>query len=453
MTVRISPSEPCGSVVAPPSKSMAHRMLICAGLTAGTSVVHNVAPSQDILATLDCLRALGAICDLQADEGTKVDKGTGTLSTSVILSGGAAGAGVEGSSSPDPALPPVFSVSITGIGGRTTLDAATLPCRESGSTLRFFTPLCLALGAPITLIGTAKLLSRPLGAYEEIARDQGLFFEAGETALKVQGPLQSDTFTLPGDVSSQFASGLLFTLPLLPGPSTIRLTGQVESRSYINMTLDALGAFDVFAAWQDDHTLFVPGRQAYMPQDVTVEGDWSNAAFFLALNTPGAEKVQVNGLFDASLQGDRVCRDIFTRLSGTGSETPPDPISLADCPDLGPVAFAYAAAHAGGTFADTRRLRLKESDRIGAMADELAKFGVTTHVADDGNTVHIAPPAGGLQAPAMPLDGHNDHRIVMALATLCTRTGGVIAGEAAVSKSFPDFFARLENLGVQVEFA
>ena len=407
MTVRIRPSIPEGTVAAPPSKSMAHRLLICAGLAEGESVVRGLALSQDVLATLDCLRALGAGYVLEPRDDGLVD------------------CRIQGADLSAAAF-----------------EEVSFPCRESGSTLRFFTPLGLALGGPVTLTGTAKLLSRPLGAYQEICRQQNLFFSARETELLVQGPLSPGEFTLPGDVSSQFVSGLLFTCPLLPGPSTIHLTPPVESRPYIDMTLDALAAFDVFAVWKDDTTLLVPGHQACLPTDIRVEGDWSNAAFLMALG----EKVQVSGLNEQSLQGDAVCRDIFAQLAAG-----PAQVDLSDCPDLGPVAMVVAAMNHGATFIGTRRLAVKESDRGRAMQQELAKFGVTVEVEENGITV--VPPAGGLHAPAEPLDGHNDHRIVMACAVLCTRTGGEIRGESAVAKSFPDFFAQLRGLGVRMDFA
>ncbi|MBQ3387149.1 MAG: 3-phosphoshikimate 1-carboxyvinyltransferase [Eggerthellaceae bacterium] len=403
MIVRITPSAiPADArVQAPPSKSITHRLLICAGLASpdeGESVIHGVAASQDVEATLDCLRELGAAWRREAN--------------TIIMRGADL--------------------------GDVAFEALTFPCRESGSTLRFLVPLGLALGGPVTLTGSARLLARPLEPYEALCGAQGLFWEKTAADLRIQGPLSPGAFVLPGDVSSQFASGLLFALPLLPGPSTVRLTDPVESRPYINLTLDALGAFDVFAVWQDPNTLVIPGGQTFLPREIRVEGDWSAAANFLSLG------VQVDGLNPDSLQGDRACNGIFETLAKG-----PATIDLANCPDLGPVAMAFAAAHHGGTFENTRRLALKESDRGAAMAAELAKFGVT--VTSEENRITVTPPAAGLAAPAETLSGHNDHRIVMALATLCARTGGEITGAEAVAKSFPDFFARLAQAGVDLE--
>lgn len=392
MTVTIHPSTPAGSVAAPPSKSMAHRLLICAGLSAGKSVIHGVAPSEDVLATADCLRALGASC---------------------VLDGGRA------------------AVDGTGLLSRTE----TLRCRESGSTLRFFAPLCLLDGRERTLTGSERLFERPLGVYETLCRARGLLFEKSARVLRLRGRLRPGVYELPGDVSSQFVSGLLFALPRLPGESVIRLRPPVESRAYIDLTVDALRAFGAEAEWQGGTAVAVPGPQTLRPRELTVEGDWSNAAFFFALGA------RVTGLKEDSLQGDRVCVEHFARLRAGAAE-----IDLSSCPDLGPVLFAYAAAHHGGTFTGTRRLRVKESDRVETMRAELAKFGVTVEAGEDRVRV-----GHGLRPPEEPLCGHNDHRVVMALAVLCTRTGGTVEGAEAVSKSFPDFFEKLRELHIEVE--
>ena len=396
MTVTIYPSKPAGTVAAPPSKSMAHRLLICAGLAIGEKTVRGVALSEDILATMDCLRALGVDCTYRDGD-----------------------------------------VTVTGYTPHCGENGAVLNCRESGSTLRFFLPMCLS-GPPMTLTGSERLLARPLDVYADICRKQGIAFEKRASALRVQGKLAPGEFRLPGDVSSQFVSGLLFALPLLEGDSTIRLRPPVESRSYIDMTMAALRAFGVETAWLDRETIAVPGRQCYaFRSDVTVEGDWSNAAFFLALGVP------VTGLDADSLQGDRVCTEFFEALRRGPAE-----LDIADCPDLGPVLFAFAAAHRGGVFTGTRRLRMKESDRGWAMAEELAKFGVCVEVQENRIAV-----SGGLRAPAETLSGHNDHRIVMALSVLCARTGGTIEGAEAVRKSFPDFFERLRDCKIEMETA
>ncbi|MCD8129495.1 MAG: 3-phosphoshikimate 1-carboxyvinyltransferase [Oscillospiraceae bacterium] len=399
MTVTIRPGQPHGTVCAPPSKSMAHRLLICAGLSDGESVVQGVAPSEDVLATLDCLTALGAEVRREGER-----------------------------------------VLIRGTDVRARRTAAVLHCRESGSTLRFFLPLCLLSGQEARLCGSERLLSRPLDVYETICCAQGIAFEHEAGALRVCGTLSPGGFSLPGNVSSQFISGLLFALPLLHGACSIRLRPPVESEPYIRMTLQALDAFGITAEWRDDMTLAVPGGQCYQPGSADVEGDWSNAAFFLALDTL-CGGVSVTGLRTDSLQGDKVCGG-YLRALAAGDTT----LDIADCPDLGPVLFAAAAALHGGTFTGTARLKLKECDRGAAMQEELRKFGVEMELAEN----RIRVPAG-LRTPTEPLDGHNDHRIVMALSVLCAKTGGVIHGAEAVRKSFPDFFAQLKALHMEVE--
>lgn len=400
MKVKISRSAISGTVTAPPSKSMAHRLLICAGLSSGTSKVHGIAPSQDILATLDCLEQIGA--RYTYDGSTVIIDGAGRLNDS---------------------------------------SERVLECRESGSTLRFFIPICLLDGKKTTLGGTEKLLSRPLGVYENICKAQGITYIADGKKLTVQGVLSSGNYKIQGNISSQFISGLMFALPLLEGDSTIDIIPPIESCSYINLTIQALESFGVKVKWLDERTLFVAGGQSYQPKEVTVEGDYSNAAFFEALNYLG-DNVKIEGLKDDSIQGDRVYRDYFPMIE-RGTPT----VHLADCPDLGPVLFALAAAKNGGVFTGTRRLRIKESDRGAAMATELKKFGVSVRIENDTIVVYPAQ----FHAPDEVLYGHNDHRIVMSLAILLTKTGGIIDGAEAVKKSMPDFFEKLKQLGAKVE--
>ena len=398
MNVLIRPGAARGTVAAPPSKSMAHRLLICAALADGESLVRGVDPSEDILATADCLTALGA---------SLVREGTAVL--------------------------------VRGCDPRKA-GPALLRCRESGSTLRFMIPLCLLSGRPMRLEGSETLLSRPLSVYEDLCRERGLTLERRGGALLVQGRLGSGEYSVPGGVSSQFITGLLLALPLLPGDSRIRLIPPVESRSYLSLTLQALCDAGIEVRWEDENTLAVPGNAAYRPQDTSVEGDYSNAAFFEALNCAGGE-VTVTGLREDSLQGDRVYRDFFPRLAAGPAE-----LDLADCPDLAPVLFAVAALCRGAVFTGTRRLRFKESNRGAAMAQELAKFGVSLVLEENRITV----PASSLHAPSEPLSSHNDHRIAMALSLLCTRTGGLICGAEAVRKSFPDYWDRLRSLGISI---
>ena len=393
MRAVFTPSTPSGAVKAPPSKSMAHRLLISAGLANGVSRVSGIAKSEDVSATIDCLAALGA--KIALENGVATLRGT------------------------DP---------------RKMTDAF-LPCRESGSTLRFFLPLCLLSGNTATLTGSEKLLSRPLSVYEALAKEKGFSLAKTETAVRVSGKLTPGEYAIPGDVSSQFVSGLLFALPLLDGDSVIRLLPPIESGSYIDMTLAALAAFGVKAEKTDATTVRIKGGQTYSPREVTVEGDWSNAAPFLSLGVP------VTGLDPESLQGDRRVANLLAELDRGFVE-----IDLSDCPDLAPVLFAHAALRHGGRFTGTRRLAIKESDRGRAMKTELAKCGVAVGIAENEITVGC-----GAKKPTEPLTGHNDHRIVMAAAVLLSRLGGTVEGIEAVAKSYPDFFNRLQSVNIKVE--
>lgn len=404
MKIEIKKGTARGSVSAPPSKSMAHRMLICAGLADGTSVLEGISDSQDMQATLDCLAALGA--------HWKKDGKTLTIT------------GMHGADSGEPIL----------------------RCRESGSTLRFLIPICLKTGRLMKLCGTPRLMERPLGVYEQLCRERGLTFIQEAQTLIVQGPLTAGTFRIPGNISSQFVSGLLLALPLCEGDSLLEILPPIESRPYIDMTVAALQKFGVTAEWKNAETLWIPGGQSYRPCHAQVEGDFSNAAFFAALAAIRPEnRIAVENLppQEESLQADRVYPELLKQL-----DEPEPCIDLTDCPDLGPILFAAAAAKHGGCFVGTKRLKIKESDRGQAMAQELRKFGVNVTVEDDRIT--IAPPANGISAPTESLSGHNDHRIVMSEAVLLTLTGGAIDGAEAVTKSFPDFFDKLKALGIEV---
>ena len=389
------------SVAAPPSKSMAHRMLICAGLADGISTVRGVALSEDILATIDCLRALGAeITETTASGGSTV------------------------------------TLRVKGTDPRTA-GSAVLGCRESGSTLRFMIPLAALSGNEMTMTAAGRLMERPLSVYEDMFRAENIRMERNPSGITVSGVLSGGEYVMDGSVSSQFISGMLFTLPLMREDSAIRLLPPVESRPYIDMTISALGTFGVTAEWEgseDGHaSIRIPGGQTYKASDVCVEGDWSNAAFFLAMGH------EVTGLREDSLQGDKVCAWYFRELDQGHPE-----LDISACPDLGPVLMAYAAMHSGCTLTGTRRLRIKESDRGSAMKEELAKFGVSVEVSE--NIIEVG---SGVSAPSEILCGHNDHRIVMALAVICAQTGGIIDGAEAVSKSFPDFFDRLAETGTE----
>ena len=329
------------------------------------------------------------------------------------------------------------TVTIKGTDIRRSKPSASLNCHESGSTLRFFLPLCLLSGKKASLVGTPKLLSRPLGVYEMICSEQNIQYSHCADHVSVRGKISAGEYKIPGNISSQFISGLLFALPLCDGDSVINIIPPIESRSYLDLTIEALAAFGVKIEWTDDRTLFVKGNQTYRPSEVSVEGDYSNAAFFAALRLFN-HNVEITGLSEHSRQGDKAYIKFFEMLA-KGTPT----IHIGDCPDLGPVLMAVAAAKNGAVFTGTKRLKMKESDRGAAMAAELSKFGVSVTVHDDSIVVYPM----NFHAPTETLHGHNDHRIVMALSTLLCFTGGEIDGAEAVKKSLPEYFDLMKSLG------
>ena len=399
MNVKINQSKLCGTIIAPPSKSITHRLLICGGLAVGKSVIHGVSPSEDILATLDCLKAIGA--DYQYIDDT---------------------------------------ITIIGAGSDSVNNNFYLHCRESGSTLRFFIPICSVLNKPTVFSGSERLLARPLSVYESIFKSQDIEFKNNAKTISLNGKIAPGDYKIKGNISSQFISGLLFALPLLDGDSTIDIIPPIESCSYIDLTISALHEFGIEVKWLDERTLFIAGNQKYNPKEVYVEGDFSNAAFFEALNYLD-NNITIKGLKENSLQGDKAYKEFFPMLE-RGTPT----IHLGGCPDLGPILFALAAAKNGAVFTGTKRLKIKESDRSQAMADELKKFGVSVKIEEDSVLVYPID----FKAPSETLYGHNDHRIVMSLAVLLTKTGGTIYGADAVNKSMPDFFDKLKSVGAEV---
>ena len=399
MIVSFEKSTAFGEILAPPSKSMAHRCLICGALSDKSEII-NIDFSEDIKATLSCLEALGA----------KVE--------------------VEGN-----------TVKIGGLMSSKKIKSNELFCNESGSTLRFLIPLCLLKNEEITLRGTERLFQRDLSVFETICASQGIDFVKSKNSVTVKGLLSNGRYTVRGDISSQFISGLMFALPLLLGESIIDITGKSESSSYLNITLKTLGDFGVRISKIDENTMYVKGSQSYKNRSLTVEGDYSNAAFFDAFNLIGGN-VAVKGLNEDSTQGDKAYKEFYPLLLKGKPE-----IDISDCPDLGPVLMALAAALNGAVLTGTHRLKIKESDRGMAMAEELSKFGCKVDVEED--RIEIFPCK--LQKPILPLSGHNDHRIVMAASLLCTLIGGKIYGAEAVSKSLPDYFERLKKLGIKLK--
>lgn len=401
MIAEIEKSVAKGTVTAPPSKSMAHRLLICAGLAHGESTVSGLMLSDDVKATIGALEHLGAVVNLSGDKAV-----------------------------------------VSGADIKKGFDGSVIDSGESGSTLRFFVPIAMTLDRTVSFTGHGRLLTRPMTVYEKIASDQGLDFVKTDDALTVKGRLESGVYRVRGDISSQFISGLIFALPLLDGDSTIEIIPPVESRPYIDMTLKAVTSFGIrYSA--DGNKINIPGNQRYIPNNVKVEGDFSNGAFLEAFNLIGGD-VKVKGLEDDSLQGDRIYREMFTDISRKNGE---NRIDISQCPDLGPVLMGALAVKGGGTLTGTRRLRIKESDRGQAMKEELEKFGIRVNVEE--NEITVFP--GKLKAPQEILNPHNDHRIAMTLGVLCSITGGKIENCHVVNKSYPLFWDDIRSLGIRVK--
>ena len=411
-----------GRIAAPPSKSMAHRAVLCAALAKGTSHLHHLAFSKDISATLG---AAGRLC-------ARVTTGEN-------------------------------DAVVEGLGRFLPVDAP-VDCCESGSTLRFLIPLASLTGQEVTFTGRGRLMERPQSVYKTLYQQQGLRFEQGADRLTVEGALTPGEYELAGNVSSQFISGLLFALPLLDGESTLHLIPPVESRSYIDMTRSVQAAFGVTSRWLDGNTLALPGRQHYHPCDHAVEGDYSQAAFPAVLGAV-CGGVTVTGLSPDTLQGDAVILDILHRCGaqftreGDAVIFAKAPlhgvdIDLADCPDLGPVLMVLGLLCEGTTvIRNAERLRLKESDRIAAMEAELRACGGVLE--SEGGTITVHGCAEHLHAPEGILHGHNDHRVVMSLAVLSAAAGLPLTVDdaEAIQKSWPNFFAAIRPLGVEVEYA
>lgn len=398
MKIEIKPSTLCGEIIAPPSKSIAHRFLICGALSRGECRINGVSESEDMKATIGCLSSLGANVQRERD-------------------------------------------TVTIFYGLNPKKEVTLDCIESGSTLRFMIPVALASGAEkITFKGSERLIARGVEVYEEVFADKGVRIEKDKNEIVVSGTLESGDYVLRGEVSSQYVTGLMLSLAMLNSDSTIEILPPVESRPYIDMTIAVLEKFGVKIKETEKNKFFVKGGQRFASGAYDVEGDWSNGAILFALNAFGSN-VAVSGLDENSVQGDKVCVEIFRALE-KGNAT----IDLSDCPDLAPIAFVVAAEKNGAKFTGTERLKIKESDRAAVMAEELAKFGARVDVFDDYVVVHKAE----LHASSKEIRSHNDHRIAMSLAVLMTKYGGVLDGAEAVKKSFPDFFDVMKRAGAKV---
>ena len=404
MDVRITPRRLSGFVTPPPSKSLAHRFVIAAALAAGTSTIRNVAFSQDVEATLRCMKVLGARCEETKD-----------------------------------------GLTISGIGGvrEPFQSPPLLDCGESGSTLRFLIPISLETAGGGVFTGRGRLMERPQEPYFHLFAEKGIAYRLENGALTVQGRLRPGEYRLPGNVSSQFFTGLLLALPLLEEPSTLISTTSLESAAYVTMTMGVLEQAQVPVRFLPGSGAFAVQPAIYHPFDAAVEADWSQGAFWYAAMVLGSP-VRIRGLDSGSFQGDRAVAAHAGALSSPGDIR----INISNCPDLLPPLAVMASVRKGTTtFTHAARLRLKESDRLATVRDMLLDLGGLADEGEDSLTVHgVSSLRGGV------VDGANDHRIVMAAAVAATRCGSpvTILGAEAVRKSYPDFWRDYEQLGGDV---
>lgn len=402
MDIRIEPRPLAGSVTPPPSKSMAHRLLIAAALGGGVSTVRNIAFSQDIQATLRCMEVLGARWERPEEDVLR----------------------------------------ITGIGGspHAFSELPRFDCGESGSTLRFLIPIALAVAGGGVFTGRGRLMERPQQPYFDLFDEKGIFHEQTDGVLTVRGRLAPGEYRLPGNVSSQFFTGLLFALPLLDGPSAVSSTTALESADYITMTINAMQCAGVTVAAQWGQRRFQTLSMPYRPFDGTVEADWSQAGFWYAAIALGS-RIGLEGLNLESAQGDMVVANHYVRLAMPGDVE----IDVSDCPDLLPPLAVMAAIREGTThFVNAARLRIKESDRLATVHQMLSALGGQAEEGPDSLTVRgVSAFSGGT------VDGANDHRIVMAAAIAATRSTApvTILGAQAVNKSYPSFWDDYKRLG------
>ena len=406
MNMTITPAVLKGTVTPPPSKSQAHRLIIAAALSDGFCKLSNVDLSEDIQATLRCMRTLDA--DASAD---------GTIIRGADL--------VDGHEEPAPEV---------------------MDCGESGSTLRFLIPVALALKGGGIFTGHGRLMERPQEPYFALFREKGIFYEQKDGVLTVEGKLTAGVYTLPGNVSSQFITGLLYALPLLEGDSRIELTTDLESRGYVDMTLDALKRFGVTAEYEGKRTFHVPGNQYYQHQNLAIEADWSNAAFWYGAKFLGCP-VEIGGLDQASVQGDRAIAGFYEQMGGAGRLE----LDVSQCPDLVPPLAAMAALRAGETTAivNAGRLRIKESDRLATVTEVLNALGAQVEEHED----HLVIRGREKLAGGVTVSGHNDHRIAMmaAIAAIRCEKPVTIIGAECVKKSYPRFWEDYEALGGLVQ--
>lgn len=405
MDVKITPSKLSGEVVIPPSKSVAHRLIISAALAKGKSVVSNVYPSKDIVATIEAMRALGAEISVDGDK-----------------------------------------VAVNGIVN--SPKNATIDCCESGSTLRFLIPVAAALGVEATFVGKGQLPTRPITPFLEELPKHGAVFDYNNTMpFSISGRLTAGTYEIGGDISSQFITGLIFALSILPQDSEIVLTSHLESRPYVDITIGCLNEFGCEIK-ETSTGYYIKGGQLLTGHDCKVEGDYSQAAFFEVANCLGSD-IKIQGLNVNSYQGDKKIVEICTEMvyNENGSLTPFD-LDCSDTPDLVPILTVLACFCDGiSNIRNVARLRIKECDRLEAITVCLNSLGAKVTAFDDRLEIKgVKSLSGGI------VDSYNDHRIAMAMAVASIKCTSplTITDAGSVSKSYPNFFEDFTALGGKI---
>lgn len=389
-----------GNLSARPSKSFAHRYLIASALSDGESIITNVDFSNDIIATLNCIHVYGKKHYIEFEKHE-----------------------VHFSNESVKNINPTFD------------------CKESGTTLRLFLPIALQKYESTSFIGSDRLIERGIDVYEKAFKY--VTFCKDKYNIHTEGYITAGHFELPGNISSQYISGLLYTLPLLDGDSEIIITTKLESVNYILMTLDVLKNYGIHidTNLKDGNTSSVyfkiGGRQKYTPHNFAIEGDYSNAAFIDAFNFFN-NQIKLDGLNPDSLQSDIIYKKNFLQLDKGFSE-----IDISNSIDLGPILITFAALKNGAKFTGTNRLKIKESNRGFAIAKELEKCGADISILDDEIVVNKK----ALHSPTTNFDSHNDHRIAMALSLLSTQFDITINDAECVSKSYPTYFDDLKKFG------
>ncbi len=399
MIAEIYKSKANGEITARSSKSYMHRALIGGALSSGETEIINIAESEDITATIECLKQFGASFEFCGD-----------------------------------------TVKIKGVSPSEKQKNLSLFANESGSTLRFLIPVSLLYSENIDFTGSKRLLERPQTVYEDLFPGKNCFIKRTENSISVGGNLTGGTFECRGDVSSQFLTGLLFTLPLLNEDSVIHLTTPLQSSPYIDLTIEILNEFGVVIERANDREFIIKGNQKFKPAKLYCEGDWSNSAFLDAFNLIGGS-VKVNGLKELSTQGDKIYKKYFEELK-QGTPT----LNITNYPDLAPVLMTMATLLNGAVLKGTSRLKIKESDRGEVMKNELSKFSADVTVFED----EIIIKKSTLTPPKEILCGNNDHRIAMSLTIISSVFGGVIENAECVNKSYPLFFEDCEKLGIKL---